>query len=245
MTRHFGEEVTQRIVDAVLSGVWATDISRLSVRRSLPKIWQADQEHGSVIRGTLKGRDGAKRPPMLTFRKGMSQLVEALRAAFDSQEIVVGAQISGIRPDNQEAEIIGETPGRDSIRARSVVLTASAKESAFLLREQPDISAAIRSVPYSPLGVLHLAFDKSKVAHPLDGFGFLCPPILSRGLLGAIFSSSITPLRAPEGYHLLTCFSGGARFPHRSDVTDHEMSEFAGPQPHVQCTTHDCVPTFR
>lgn len=223
MTRHFGEEVTERIVDAVLSGVWATDISRLSMRRSLPQVWQTDQECSSVIRGMLTGRGGPKRPPMLTFRKGMSQLVDALRATFDSGEIVLGAQISAVRPDGLGAEIVGETPGRDSIKARTVVITSAAKETAFLLRDQAEISAAIRSVPYSPLGILHLAIEKPRITHPLDGFGFLCPPILSRGLLGAIFSSSITPLRAPEGYHLLTCFCGGARFPHRADVSDSEI----------------------
>ena len=220
MTRHFGEEVTERVIDAVLSGVWATDISRLSIRSSLPKIWLAGTEHGSVIRGLFKQRGGGKRPAMLTFQRGMGQLVEALRATFDSGEIVLDAHVSGIRPDGEGVDLAGETPGRDARKARSVIVTAPAKEVSFLLRDQAELSSHIRNVPYSPLGVLHLGYAKKQVTHSLDGFGFLCPPILSRGLLGAVFSSSLVPSRAPEGFHLLTCFCGGARFPHRADVTD-------------------------
>ena len=41
----------------------------------------------------------------------------------------------------------------------------------------------------------------------------LCPAVEGRTLLGAIFSSSLFPSRAPTGQVLITCFLGGARSP--------------------------------
>jgi protoporphyrinogen/coproporphyrinogen III oxidase len=51
------------------------------------------------------------------------------------------------------------------------------------------------------------------VGHPLDGFGFLVPEVERKHVLGAIFSSSLFPGRAPDGHILLTAFVGGVRNP--------------------------------
>jgi len=51
------------------------------------------------------------------------------------------------------------------------------------------------------------------VAHPLDGFGMLVPEIEGFNILGTLFSSSLFPNRAPEGYVTLTSYIGGTRAP--------------------------------
>jgi oxygen-dependent protoporphyrinogen oxidase len=54
------------------------------------------------------------------------------------------------------------------------------------------------------------------VAHALDGFGMLIPSKEKRSILGALFSSSLFPDRAPDGHVSITCFVGGARMPERA-----------------------------
>ena len=58
-----------------------------------------------------------------------------------------------------------------------------------------------------------LGFRRADVAHPLDGFGMLIPEKEGFDILGALFSSSLFPHRAPEGEVLITCYIGGARAP--------------------------------
>jgi oxygen-dependent protoporphyrinogen oxidase len=61
--------------------------------------------------------------------------------------------------------------------------------------------------------VLSLAFKRTDVAHPLDGFGVLVPECEKRKILGALFPSSLFTGRAPEDEVLLTIFVGGERQP--------------------------------
>jgi oxygen-dependent protoporphyrinogen oxidase len=61
--------------------------------------------------------------------------------------------------------------------------------------------------------VLVLGFRREDVAHPLDGFGVLCPSAEQRTILGTLFSSTLFPGRAPAGHVLLTTFVGGVRDP--------------------------------
>ena len=56
-------------------------------------------------------------------------------------------------------------------------------------------------------------FRRADVAHPLDGFGMLIPEKEGFNILGALFSSSLFPNRAPEGEVTITCYIGGARAP--------------------------------
>ena len=49
------------------------------------------------------------------------------------------------------------------------------------------------------------------MAHALDGIGVLAPVAERRSILGALFSSSLFPGRAPSGHVALTVMAGGAR----------------------------------
>ena len=55
-------------------------------------------------------------------------------------------------------------------------------------------------------------------SHPLDGFGVLFPRLEKRFCLGAIFSSTLFPGRAPEGKVALMCFIGGVQQPQNGEL---------------------------
>jgi len=58
-----------------------------------------------------------------------------------------------------------------------------------------------------------LGFRREDVTHPCAGFGMLIPRVEGFNILGAIFSSSLFPNRAPAGHLTLTCYVGGERQP--------------------------------
>jgi oxygen-dependent protoporphyrinogen oxidase len=98
----------------------------------------------------------------------------------------------------------------------SAVLLAA---PAFKLAEIPvegagDLSLApLGEIVYAPVASLVLGFRREDVAHPLDGFGVLVPEVERRHILGAVFSSSLFPHRAPAGHVLISCYLGGMRAP--------------------------------
>jgi protoporphyrinogen/coproporphyrinogen III oxidase len=68
-------------------------------------------------------------------------------------------------------------------------------------------------IRYPPVASVVLGFRREDVAHPCQGFGMLIPKVEGFKILGAIFSSSLFPNRAPAGHITLTSYVGGERQP--------------------------------
>src|SRR5262249_37783101 len=82
--RKFSDELLDRLVGPFVSGIYAGDPERLSLRSSFPQLHEAEKSSGSVIRGMMKqmkARKGsAQRPTLLSFREGNETLVRTLAA---------------------------------------------------------------------------------------------------------------------------------------------------------------------
>ena len=99
---------------------------------------------------------------------------------------------------------------------QSVLLAAPAHRlAAIKLDSDPEFSLkALGDIKYPPVVSVVFGFRRQDVEHPLDGFGVLIPEVEQLNILGAIFSSSLFPNRAPEGHVTITCYLGGCRNPH-------------------------------
>ena len=80
--RKFGAELLDRLVGPFVSGIYAGDPERLSLRSAFPQLHDAEKSAGSVIRGmkrAAKSRKGSReRPTLLSFRDGNATVVRAL-----------------------------------------------------------------------------------------------------------------------------------------------------------------------
>ena len=247
ITRRFGQDVADRLVDPALGGIWAADISRLSSRTAISRLWELEQREGSVIGGMIKtsirglvhrkSGNTKRRSELVSFRSGMSRLYEALAHAVGSdlllrhsvQSLTFEADSAVVRTEIVSAQAVNSSNQfSETITARHALVAVDSIPSSKLL-EPLDQEAAefIAGVPYAPIGILHLAIQAGSAARPLDGFGFLVPRSLGGNLLGAIFSSSLFEGRAPQGMELLTCFIGGATHPQFSDATDEKIAQSA------------------
>jgi protoporphyrinogen/coproporphyrinogen III oxidase len=98
------------------------------------------------------------------------------------------------------------------IEAESVVLATPAHATSEIVKDfNRKLSSMTGEIPYPPISVVCLGYERSKIKQSLDGFGFLVPKRESRSILGTLWDSSIFPNRAPDGYVLLRSMLGGAR----------------------------------
>ena len=74
----------------------------------------------------------------------------------------------------------------------------------------PGLAHLLEEIPYASSGTVSLAYRRSDVRHPLDGFGFVVPHVERRPIIACTFSSVKYAGRAPEGHVLLRVFMGGA-----------------------------------
>jgi protoporphyrinogen/coproporphyrinogen III oxidase len=214
--RKFSPQLLDRLVGPFVSGIYAGDPERLSVRSAFPQLYEAEKSAGSIVRGMLlqqKSKKGPReRPTLQSFREGSETLVRALAnnlgPALLTQTCVTGISIQ----NDGSFDIRLESHGRDeSVSARSLILaTPTDVTGALLSRLDSSFETLLSSIEYAPVAVVSLGYREKDVGHSLNGFGFLVPRSAGIRVLGSVWNSSLFPGRAPEGQALLTSFVGGA-----------------------------------
>src|SRR6185295_2049338 len=208
--RRLGQAFLDDAVGPFVSGVYAGDPERLSVRWAVPKIFALEERHGSLIRGALARRKGpAPGGAMISFRHGLEELPRKLAREIGDVRTGVACE-KVIRTDGGFRAETAAGP----IDAERVVLAVPADDAARLLDEATaGASRLFAEIPYAPVAVVSLGWRREEVSHPLGGFGFLVPRKEGLRLLGCLFPSEIFPGRAPEGHVALAAFAGGRTDP--------------------------------
>ncbi len=227
--RRLGPEFLDWAIDPFVSGVYAGDPERLSVRAAVPKIYALEAQHGSLIVGALSrmlhGRAGGPQPAgrLVSFRGGMQTLPVAIARAL-GERVVLGAAVTGLARGG-DGWIVKTAAARE-YRARRVVLALPAYAAAQLLEPlSPESARELAAIVYAPIAAVGLGFRRAQIRHALDGFGMLIPRRENRKTLGALFSATLFPGRAPDDGALLTAFIGGARHPGIVQMDDDAVVE--------------------
>lgn len=218
--RRLGSEVLTYLVAPFVSGIYAGDPDRLSARHAMPMLFHAERRHGSVLLGGFRearARAGVVRHRGITsFREGLGTLPKAMAEALRGR-IRLRTRVTAVQPseDGWHVTVVDADGAESRLTADAVCYAgpAHALHAIDLPWEVRQALQPIERVEHPPVATLALGFPRDAVAHALDGFGMLCPAVEGRTLLGAIFSSSLFPGRAPDGQVLITCFLGGQRAP--------------------------------
>jgi protoporphyrinogen/coproporphyrinogen III oxidase len=197
------------VAEPLLSGVYGGDAGSLSAMSVLPRFVQYEREYGSLIRGVRRER---KRQPsgslFLSFRGGMQTIVDALTKSIDGwAEIVTGdatrleREAGGWRIHIKDGSLL----------AGDVVLACPAYTSSSLLNgAAPELASELIAIPYSSAILVTLLYERPKMNHPLDGFGFLVPRSERHHVAAATWISTKFPSRTPNHRAALRAFIVGA-----------------------------------
>ena len=221
--RRLGQEFLDYAMNPFVGGVFAGDPELLSIKHTFPSLFELEQKHGSIIRGQIEKRRDAQRlaetGAMFSFRNGLGQLPGAL--ARHLRDVRTNHSVCTATHWNTGWRL---STDRGEFRARSVICTVPLHRLDQMTL--PDLlqTAVPSSVSYPPLAVVHQAYHREDVRHPVDGFGMLLPEVERQfKILGSLFTSSIFPQRAPKGEILLTTFVGGQRHPRLASNSPDEL----------------------
>jgi oxygen-dependent protoporphyrinogen oxidase len=227
VARRLGTQVAERLVDPFVGGVFAGTAASLAVSAAFPTLHRWEREHGSLLAGAIAERARSRPKParsgpkgLVSFREGLEALPRAL-ARWLEPTLRCGVSVGAVAPRGTRWTVSTESEefGCDRVILATPAYRASALVSAFA----PDAAGALDAVSHSPLAVLHLTWGQTSLPRPLTGFGHLVAASASRRILGAVWSSSLFPGRAPAGRALLTVFLGGSRDPRALELSDDEL----------------------
>jgi len=230
--RKFSPELLDKLVAPFVSGIYAGDPEKLSLRAAFPQLHEAERTAGSVIRGMMraaKSKPGPKqRPALQTFRDGNETLIKALAKNLGSA-LRCGVEVTAIQqggagiPQSGERFVVDTiaAEGNETIITDHLVLAMPAYVAAKLLR--PELASLLGEIKYAPVSIVSLGYQRKDLGHSLEGFGFLIPRSEGLRTLGSVWNSSLFPGRVPEGYVLLTSFVGGATDPEAATLSAEEL----------------------
>ncbi len=228
--RRLGREVFERLVEPLVSAVYAADMERLSLLATLSQFREMELQYGSLIRAMRQRMASAKAAPtqsgarysmFVTPRAGLSSIVHAIAGRLPQG--VVRLQQPVERIERCEGQWRVSTGAGASEACDALIVATPAHVAARLLRPTaPELAADLASIEHSGSAVLSVAYERTQIAHRLDGMGAVVPAIENSSILACSFSSQKYGHRTPEGRVLLRVFAGGSR---RPDLAAMETAE--------------------
>jgi len=231
--RKFSPELLNLLVAPFVSGIYAGDPEKISLRAAFPALHEAEKIAGSVIRGMTKVSKQRTEPrgkmTLASFRRGNQTLIDALATRL-GDSLRTDVRVTQVSRDDHGgfALHVNESSDLNQFQAAQLVLATPTEVAAALLKSiAPSTADALAQINYAPVAVVSLGYRRADVAHSLSGFGFLVPRSAGVKILGTVWSSSLFPNRAPADHVQLTSFLGGATDPDTVSLSDSSLVDLA------------------
>ena len=171
VARRFGPEVTDRLLEPLLGGVYAGRSRQLSFEAVAPPLFAAARRGGSLTEHARAVRAPGAGPVFTGLRGGVHRLVAALTAELSTLGVSLRAStpVTALTPTPGGYTL---TAAGDRLDAAAVVLAAPAAASGRLLNGMVSSADQLSRVPYASTAVLTLLV----AGLASTGSGLLIPP---------------------------------------------------------------------
>ena len=212
LARRIGTELVAKIAEPLLAGIYAGDLYKLSLNATFPQFAQSEQKFGSVIVGSRHNKrvadaqnNGKKPVTFMTFRKGLSTMVDALEKALSTITLQLNSKVD--RLEKSTDGYIVHLQGGAQLQAKGVIMTTPAFVSSKLLN--PYINTeALANIRYVSVANVVMAFDRASFGVDFDGSGFLVPRSEGLHITACTWTSNKWLHSSPEDKVLLRCYVG-------------------------------------
>lgn len=221
--RRLGRELYDRMIEPLMSGIYAGDGEQLSLGATFPQLRQTELTHGSLVKGMLATKRQTQRrgsipmpsvstkkwPAFVTPETGLAEIVEALQTRLNDVDIRLGTRVIGI--DHEATDYTAVFDNGTSLAADAIILATPAYATAYLVVGlDPEMAQALKGIPYASTVTVSVAYPLKDIPRPLNGYGYIIPRAEGRSILACTWTSTKFPHRAPDGYGLIRAFIGRA-----------------------------------
>ncbi|KAG0260696.1 hypothetical protein BGZ95_004381 [Linnemannia exigua] len=221
VTRRFGKGFSDDLISAMVHGIYAGDVSKLSVRATFGMLYHMEKDYGSIVLGMLMGGGAVDTPWDLTLKEKIVKEMPDLQEFVDKTSIY--SFTDGLEELSRSLENSLVKDGRVDIRKESVVerleVDLASRDVRISIKGQDPVHAntVISALPppklqkllstsypeltHNPavtVAVVNLVYPAEQARLASPGFGYLIPrsensAVKHRGLLGVVFDSCAIP----------------------------------------------------
>lgn len=174
--QRFGPEVTDRLLEPLLGGVYAGHARRLSFAAVSPALWDRAR-HGGSLQEAARSLSGtsAQGPVFAGLVGGVATLVQALVTELERTGVRLRSSTAVtelVRTRRGYRLVCGPVSAPEVFEADAVVLATPARPAGRLLSDVSPVAADWAAIPYASVAVVTLAVRGAD----LSGSGLLVAP---------------------------------------------------------------------
>lgn len=224
-----GKEIVEKQIAPVLAGVYSGDIYKLSIASTFPYLVDYKNEYGSLMKGLQANREKFEREAnkkFLSFKNGLSQLIDRLEELLDDVEIYKGTETVQVEKKNDRYEIT--LASGDKMESDVVVLALPNKVIKHLLNNE-ELEPYFNQFKDASAITMYLGFDLPDSVLPQDGTGFIVSHNSDLACNASTWTSRKWKHTSKEGNLLVRVFykESNPRYQELINMTDEELTKVA------------------
>lgn len=211
--RRLGNELVDRLIEPLLSGIYAGNIDNLSLMATFPQFYYQEQKYRSLMIGMKKTapprqKDAKPQGVFMTLKQGLQRMVTAIAEHLPPDTIRLGQSVVRLLRQNNGRYLLGLADGT-SLEADAVILAVPYQQAARILADAP-LAHLPPEAPPTSVATVALAFNADDIDIPYDGTGFVVPRTAPYTITACTWTHKKWPHTTPEGKVLIRCYVGRA-----------------------------------
>ena len=232
--RRFGTQAFDRLIQPLVSGIYTADPEKLSMRATLKRFLDMEQQYGSLIKAAEAKKSsadsaasGARYGLFRAPKDGMQCLADWLIDSSTGIEIRPKTSVKALQKTGDGKWNLKLQNSSDEL-FDSVIIACPANPASRILREcAANLSQELGEIETASSAIVVLGFETRQLGNPFSGFGIVFPHCLGRQAIALSFSSNKFANRAPAGRILIRCFVGGALQSELLRLEDEQLKKIA------------------
>lgn len=215
--RHFGDEVVEYLLRPFIAGIYAGDPDQLIAKYSFPKLKEYEREYGSILKGFIKNKGGARRRTV-SFKEGMEQLPRTI--SQNIRKLHLGISVKSVNKNETGYSLY---LSNDEVKKYDqVVFATSPYDLHQILGDQQGLEKLL-TLKTPSITAVHSVYNKEDVRFEVKGFGALNPRKENLYTAGTIWSSAVFDHKVPKDKVLFTTFVGGMQYLGHDNYSEEEI----------------------
>ncbi len=212
--RRLGSEALDYLIGPMVSGIFAGDPEKMSLESCFPVISDLEKTYGGLVKGMIKKpkkKSGPAGPGgvLTTYEGGMGEAVKDLAKSAEKKGVKIHLSSPVTSVTKKDGKYIVSSGSKEYELDILAVCAPAYAGAKFLKDLDGELAETLSTIPYSPMFVAGLGFNSEDIEDELNGFGYLIPKKENMHILGALFTSSMFPMQAPDGKKFLRIMAGG------------------------------------